>query len=93
MTRTRLKLRTTGAEVAGTLRVVRRRGATKSRSQEGCDFGRLVASLAQVEKQLDEQTELLRRIDAGLSGLDELLDELRAQSQAIFILIDRLPPP
>jgi hypothetical protein len=32
-------------------------------------------------------------MDRALAGIDELLEELKAQSQAIFILIDRLPPP
>jgi hypothetical protein len=50
-------------------------------------------ALALVIERLDEQMDVLKRMDAGFSGLDELLDELRAQSQAIFILIDRMPPP
>jgi hypothetical protein len=30
-----------------------------------------------------------QRMDASSTGLNEILDEVRAQSQAIFVLIDR----
>jgi len=41
-------------------------------------------------QQGDEQASL---IEAVMAQLDELAEESKAQSQAIFILIDRLPPP
>jgi hypothetical protein len=33
------------------------------------------------------------RLKASSMRMNEILDEVRAQSQAIFILIDRVPPP
>jgi len=46
-------------------------------------FERTMAAVEQIEKQLDDSS----------TRLDEILEEIRAQSQAIFILIDRVPPP
>jgi exonuclease VII small subunit len=46
-------------------------------------FERTMAAVEQIEKQLDDSS----------MRLDEVLEEVRAQSQAIFILIDRAPPP
>jgi hypothetical protein len=45
-------------------------------------FERTMAAVERIEKQLD----------ASSTRLDEI-EEVRAQSQAIFILIDRVPPP
>lgn len=42
-----------------------------------------MVAVEQIEKQMD----------ALSTRLNEILDEVRAQSQAMFILIDRLPPP
>ncbi len=42
-----------------------------------------MAAVERIEKQLDDSS----------TRLDEILEEVRAQSQAIFILIDRAPPP
>ncbi len=33
------------------------------------------------------------QVKASSTRLNEVLEEVRAQSQAIFILIDRVPPP
>jgi hypothetical protein len=46
-------------------------------------FERAMAAVEQIEKQMD----------ASSTRLNEIFDEVRAQSQAIFILIDRLPSP
>ena len=46
-------------------------------------FERTMAAVERIEK----------RLDATSTRLNEILEEVRAQSQAIFILIDRVPPP
>ncbi len=46
-------------------------------------FERTMAAVERIEKQLD----------ASSARLNEILEEVRAQSQAILILIDRVPPP
>lgn len=53
-------------------------------------FEQVMAAMDQVERQLNAQ---VRQLEAASRSLSELLEETRAQSQAIFILIDRLPPP
>ena len=51
----------------------------------------VMAAVDRIEKQLGE--DLAIRMDASSTILREILEEIRAQSQAIFILIDRVPPP
>jgi len=53
-------------------------------------FERVMTAVDQIEAQLTRQE---RQLEVSLGALSELLEEVRAQSQAIFILIDRLPPP
>jgi hypothetical protein len=46
-------------------------------------FKETMVALNQIEEQ----------VKASSTRLSEVLEEVRAQSQAIFILIDRVPPP
>ena len=46
-------------------------------------FKETLVALGQIEEQ----------VKASSTRLSEVLEEVRAQSQAIFILIDRVPPP
>jgi ABC-type transporter Mla subunit MlaD len=54
------------------------------------NLARLLEATDALFQQSDEQAS---RLEAVITQLDELVMESKAQSQAIFILIDRLPPP
>jgi ABC-type transporter Mla subunit MlaD len=56
--------------------------------------GRLARLLEEATRALLQRSDKqASRIEAVMARLDELAEESKAQSQAIFILIDRLPPP
>lgn len=55
--------------------------------------GRLVQLLEGATRALLQRSdEQASRLEAVITQLDELVEESKAQSQAIFILIDRLSP-
>jgi ABC-type transporter Mla subunit MlaD len=59
-------------------------------ARNGQAFERVVAGMDRIKKQLDAHG---RQLEASSGSLSEILEEVRAQSQTIFILIDRLSPP
>lgn len=61
--------------------------------QSGLDDLELKRNTQILEEALAALNRMEERLEASSTRLNEILDEVRAQSQAIFILIDRVPPP
>lgn len=61
--------------------------------QSGLNDMELKRNTQVLEEAMAALNQMEERLKASSTRLNEILDEVRAQSQAIFILIDLVPPP